>query len=190
MNKVAYALVGLFLLLGCRQPSGGSPAGNSGQKNGVELQILDFEGIQKLIASHRGKVVVMDAWSTSCTPCIKEFPKLVALHHEFGPQKLACISLSFDFEGIGTPQEQVPRVQGFLQSKGASFDNVLSSEESASLYRKFHLASIPAVFVYDQSGNLSKRFDNQQAQSEAESFTYEQVRELVAKLLAEGTLNQ
>ncbi len=151
----------------------------------ARVQILDFAGIEQLIASHRGQVVVLDAWSTSCVPCVKEFPKLVALHARYSPEQLACISLSFDFEGIGTPQEQVPRVLKFLERQGATFENVVSSEESDVLYRKFKLASVPAVFVYDRSGQLRKRFDNEAAAREADAFTYEQVGQLVAELVAE-----
>ena len=150
----------------------------------VGVQILDFEGIQRLVESQRGKVVVMDAWSTSCPPCLKEFPNLVALHNRYGPSRVACISLSFDYEGIGTPEEVVPKVTKFLESQGATLDNVLSSEESDILYRKFKLASVPAVFVYDREGKLVKRFDNENAKTEAEAFTYQQVNELVDKLLA------
>src|SRR5579885_2331113 len=51
----------------------------------VAVEIKDFDGIQSLIASKRGKVVVMDCWSTWCDPCVKEFPGLVALHKKYGP---------------------------------------------------------------------------------------------------------
>ncbi|MGD9722126.1 MAG: TlpA family protein disulfide reductase [Pirellulales bacterium] len=150
----------------------------------VELAILDYQGIQDRIAQQRGKVVVMDAWSTSCPPCMKEFHNLVDLHKQYGPDKVACISLSFDYEGLGKPEEQSPRLLEFLRSQGATFTNLMSSEESDVLYRKFDLAAVPAVFVYDQAGQLRKRFDNQQAKSKEEAFTYEQVKALVAELLA------
>jgi hypothetical protein len=45
------------------------------------------------------------------------------------------------------------------------------------------LASIPAVFVYGRDGKLVKRFDNEQAKSEDENFTYADVNKLVEELL-------
>ena len=42
-------------------------------------------GFKQRIAAKRGKVVVMDAWSTSCPPCMKEFHNLVELHKQYGP---------------------------------------------------------------------------------------------------------
>lgn len=203
----AFSWFSILLLAGCtaRGPADGqiasdpdSPAeaiaagetivaANTGSTNDdVRLSIVDFEGIQKRIAAHRGKVVVMDAWSTSCPPCLAEFHNLVELHKSHAGKDLACISLSFDFEGLGKPEEQQEPVLKFLRSQGATFENLLSSEESDALYRKFKLAAVPAVFVYDRAGQLRKRFDNEQAKSKAEAFTYEQVRELVAQLIAEA----
>src|SRR5262245_46171025 len=89
----------------------------------VELQTRDFEGLMALIKKHQGKVVVMDAWSTSCPPCLKEFPNLVEIHKKHGPEKVACISLNLDFIGIGKPEEVQEPVLGFLVEKGATFDN-------------------------------------------------------------------
>ncbi len=163
---------------GARSASGELPGG-------VQLSIVSFEGIQEHIARNRGRVVVMDAWSTSCAPCIKEFHNLVELHKKYGPERVACMSLSFDYEGLGTPQEQQDRVLEFLRRQGAAFDNLMSNEESDVLYRKFKLAAVPAVFVYDRAGQLRKRFDNEKAKSKVEAFTYEQVGQLVAELVEE-----
>ncbi len=132
----------------------GATAADDARASDVKVRILDFEGIERLIASHRGKVVVMDAWSTSCAPCLREFPHLVDLHREHAAGDLACVSLSFDFEGLPDtkPADDLPRVLKFLEAKHATFDNILSSDASDDLYRRFHLASIPAVFVYDRQG--------------------------------------
>lgn len=160
-----------------------APAASAGD---VRLAIVDYDGILQTIAAQKGKVVVMDAWSTSCPPCMKEFHNLVELHQKYGPQRVACISLSFDYEGLGTPEQQQDRVLKFLCSQGATFDNLLSSDESDTLYRKFKLAAVPAVFVYDRAGQLRKRFDNEQSKSATTAFTYEQVGQLVAELIKES----
>lgn len=171
-------------------PAAISPGGASDSKgpaNGdVKLSIVTFDEIQERIAAQRGKVVVMDAWSTSCPPCMKEFHHLVELHKRHSPEQLACISLSFDFEGLDPPEQVQGPVLKFLQSQGATLENLMSSEESDVLYRKFKLAAVPAVFVYDRAGNLRKRFDNEQAKSKDEAFTYAQVEQLVGELLKEA----
>lgn len=151
----------------------------------VDLKLLDWTGLQQLLASHRGKVVVLDCWSTSCAPCIAEFPNLVALHNQHNREDLACVSLSFDYEGIGRPEDQHERVLGFLQKQRAEFDNVLSTLDSDALSVQLEIPSIPAVFVYDREGKLRQRFDNRHASRTGGPFTYEQVTAVVEQLLAE-----
>jgi thiol-disulfide isomerase/thioredoxin len=192
--RASFLLLGLCCL-GCGQakvseiatPATASAEKDEAAKNDdVRLTIVSYDGVLEHIAANRGKVVVMDAWSTSCPPCMKEFHNLVDLHRQYKPEQLACISLSFDYEGLGKPEEVQDRVLDFLRSQRATLDNLLSNEESDVLYRKFKLAAVPAVFVYDREGKLRKRFDNEQAKTKAEAFTYEQVQQLVTELLAEG----
>jgi len=188
-GTLAVVLVGT--LVGCntsepalaRAPAAG--AATDPDKEAITLEILDYQGIRRLIDRHRGKVVVVDAWSTSCPPCRRNFHHLVDLHRDHGRGDVACVSLSFDYEGVGTPLEQKDRVLGFLRGQQARFDNILSSEASDQLYKKLRLASVPAVFVYDRAGKLRKRFDNEAARSKAEAFSYAQVRHLVEELLKE-----
>ncbi len=199
--RLTIGLIGLLLLSGCGKSTAtndaadirpadagtpGEPAVATATSNSaIELAIVDYQGIMEHIAEKRGKVVVMDAWSTSCPPCLQEFHNLVDIHKEHGPEKVACISLSFDYEGIDEPEDQAPRVLEFLQQEGATFDNLMSTEESDDLYKKFDLAAVPAVFVYDRDGKLRKRFDNEQAKSKEQHFTYDDVKALVAELLVE-----
>lgn len=151
----------------------------------VGIEFLDWEQTQKLVASHKGKVVVLDAWSTSCEPCKEEFPNLVKIHRELG-KDVACISMSCDFAGIKNkpPEFYRDRVMKFLQAQGATFQNVISNVPSDELFEKMDLASIPAVYVYGRDGKLVKRFDNDSIKSEKDAFTYKEVRALVEKLLA------
>ncbi len=196
MKWLKYALFNcLALFAGC-QPAGGSapskdmpavskspnkPAASAPAAD-VKLQILDFAGIQRLVASHQGQVVVMDCWSTGCPPCMRDFPQLVALAQKFGPQ-VACISLSFDFEGIGKPEDRRPKVLAFLEKQDAAFDNVLASDDSDALYKKMKITSIPVVLVYDRRGKL--RATLTEPENENGTPLYKQVGAEVQKLLAE-----
>ncbi len=145
----------------------------------VRLVVLDHEGIERLIDSHRGKLVVLDAWSTSCPPCIKEFPNLVALHRRYGPDRVACVSINLDYDGVGDPVDVRPKVLQFLKKHDATFDNVLCRQEAQQQLKALGVYSLPAVFVYDRSGRLAKQFDT----SSGEEFTYADVEQCVESLL-------
>jgi thiol-disulfide isomerase/thioredoxin len=144
------------------------------------LVVLDYEDIQKLIASHKGKVVVVDAWATYCPPCMRDFHHLVDLHKQYGTDKVACVSLSFDFGDDAKLDELKPRIQAFLDRQGATFDNIISSETWDELYKKFDFAAVPAVFVYGTDGKLIARVDHS---GDDETPIYERVKALVKKLV-------
>jgi thiol-disulfide isomerase/thioredoxin len=182
-------LFGLAVLtaIGC-----GTTTGATGDKKGsdkpaggeVSVKVLSFADFQTLVAGHKGKVVVLDCWSTTCPPCMKEFPGLVELHKKYAPD-VACVSLSFDNQGLGKIETIVEKqVKPFLQSQGATFDNVVTLEDDEFLNKKLEIASIPVVFVYDREGKVHKKYTNDQAKSEADHFTYKHVEETVKELLA------
>ncbi len=145
---------------------------------GVEVMILDFAGIQRLIDGHRGKVVVVDYWSTSCEPCMKEFPGLVKLHNTYGTDKIACVSINLDYTGgkREKPEDSVPAVLEFLTEKDARFDNVVASQADSEIYKALELGSIPAVYVFDAQGKLAERFTGK-------PFTYQDVGQVVERLM-------
>ncbi len=126
--------------------------------NGIKLTAAPWSTIEKVIAES-GTICVVDLWSLSCDPCLKEFPGLVRLHHDLG-DKVTCVSLNVDYDGRKTKPAEVyrPRVEAFLQSSKAKFGNYLCETANEELYAKLKIASIPAVLVYDANGTLVRTF--------------------------------
>ena len=154
-------------------------------KSKVSLKIVDWDETLKLVAAQKGKVVVLDAWSTSCPPCMKEFPNLVKLHQKYGGKEVVCMSLSCDYAGIKNkpPEFYRERVLKFLEKQEAGFQNLLSSMPSEDLFDKMGISSIPAVYVFGADGKLAKRFDNEQAKAEDDNFTYADINKFVEELV-------
>jgi len=152
----------------------------------VSVKIADWDQALKAVEAHKGKVVVLDAWSTSCPPCMKEFPNLVKMHQKYGGKEVVCMSIACDYAGIKNkpPEFYRERVEKFLDKQGATFENLLASVPSEELFDKMGISSIPAVYVFGRDGKLVKRFDNEQAKTEEENFTYADVTKLVEELVA------
>jgi thiol-disulfide isomerase/thioredoxin len=187
MGAAAVATVAM-ILTGCGGQRQGDAAATAGKPAPppVEVRLVDHAGLMEEVERHRGQVVVLDCWSTSCPPCVKEFPGLVKLAAAHG-DRVACLSLSFDYDGLGKPDDLVPPVQAFLEKVGAGqVVNMVSREEADSLYRKLDLVSVPAIMIWKPDGSLAVRYDDDMAAREfGRAFTYADVEQTVTGLLAD-----
>lgn len=191
--RQAAALVATVVILtgcGSPRPADAPPAADdrpaAAPPAAVPLLLVDHDGLLAEVARHRGKVVVLDCWSTSCPPCVKEFPGLVELAARHG-DRVQCLSLCFDYDGIGAVDDLIPPVTAFLERVGADdVVNMLATEEADSLSEKLEIVSVPAIFIWKPDGTLAIRYDDDFAARELDRpFTYEDVEATVVGLLAE-----
>lgn len=139
-----------------------------------------WEEIEQAVTSS-GRVTVVDLWSLSCEPCLKEFPGLVRLHKTFG-DSVQCVSVDIDFDGRKTrpPEHYEERVQAFLKDVGAEFTTYISRTPSDDVYAATQLDSIPAVLIYGKDGKIVQVFADS---GDTIGFTYDKdVIPLVTKI--------
>ncbi|MEP2776319.1 MAG: redoxin domain-containing protein [Luteolibacter sp.] len=84
------------------------------QEMPVTLDDLDADLAKKLRANKSGNVRMINFWSTTCGPCVAEFPELVDTYRRFQNRNFDFISISLD------PAEDKAKVQKFLQSRHAA----------------------------------------------------------------------
>ena len=140
----------------------------------ISLTAGTWDSVLEQVKVNKGRIVVVDIWSTSCLPCMTEFPNLVELQKTHG-DKIACISFNVDYVGIKSKPAEFyrERVQAFLTKQKAMFPNILCTVESDKVFEKLELSSIPAVYVFDAEGKEIKRFDDSLLEDgEEEAFTY------------------
>jgi thiol-disulfide isomerase/thioredoxin len=173
--------VGLLMVLG------GCQGHQPNQTPAANVRLHSWDETQELIASYRGKVVVLDVWSTWCGPCVEEFPGLVALARKY-PGQVICISLNCNYTGATgePPGSERGKIEAFLAERGAIFDNIICTDADEKLFQALDAAAVPAVRVYDRAGQLRKQFDNDDNEFGSEGFNYtHHIAPLVAKLLQE-----
>jgi len=187
-------LCGILAMLvnGCAEKPPGPPARPAAAVRPAppHVDLVDHAALLERVAAHRGKVVVLDCWSTSCPPCIKEFPGLVALARSH-PDDVVCLSLAFDYEGIGAVEDVLPPVRDFLATvddgRLANLHHLLGHEDADVMYRKLELDSVPAVFVWKADGTLARRFDDDDAARRlGRAFTYADVEQDVEQAVREA----
>lgn len=150
------------------------PATPAARLSPLTLAVKSWDEAQQSVAAQKGKVVVLDVWSTWCVPCVREFPNLVKLQRDH-PVDVVCLGFNLDFSGAAgeTPESLRAAVGEFLTEQGASFQNMISSDAADDVFQRLKLGSIPAVLVYGPDGQLTKRFDNDDGLYGDEGFSYE-----------------
>ncbi|MBM4001630.1 MAG: TlpA family protein disulfide reductase [Planctomycetes bacterium] len=169
-----------------RDAAGASDA-DGAPATGTPVRILDWDAVESLVKESAGKVVVLDVWSTYCSPCMRELPRLVALRESLG-DAVRCLTVSVDYIGAANrpPESYRDNVQRFLDRIQARLVNILCSTPDDIVFEKLGIASIPCVVVYDRSGKIRKTFHNDASEYGEDGFTYARhVEPLVRDLVAE-----
>ena len=72
LSFTAFAICGIAM----------STAAFAQESKSIGVRVVDKAGYDKVIASNKGKVIVVDCWATWCVPCRKAFPKTAAFHEK------------------------------------------------------------------------------------------------------------
>ena len=117
----------------------------------VRLEPMTFEQWEQQLAGYQPAIVVVDMWATWCEPCIKRFPKMVELDARFGESGVIFVSMLL--EDPGEPGV-IEMARGFLERQNATFDNFWMNENLMESFEQLDLIGLPAVLVYDGTGEL------------------------------------
>lgn len=86
----------------------------SWEKQPVIVADLDVDISRKLRANESKNLRLINIWSTTCGPCVKEFPDLVDVGRRFQNRPMEFVSISLD------PVDQRQAVSKFLESRNAA----------------------------------------------------------------------
>jgi thiol-disulfide isomerase/thioredoxin len=127
----------------------------------------DINQLKKIIAQHKGKIVMVNFWATWCGPCVEEFPDLVKLYNKHKGNKFALIGASLDAEGDGG------KVASFVKNQKAAFPvyhvRVKDPGKFIEQFDKKWGGEIPRTYLYDKNGKLVKAWSGSRSFEEFES---------------------
>lgn len=120
------------------------------------LTPLDENVYRRMLASHKGQVLLVDFWATWCAPCLEELPRLVKLEAKYRARGLRLVPVSCD-----EPEDEAKALE-FLNKAGVAFPGYLkrvADDEKfiVSVDPKWS-GALPALFLYDRSGRLVRSF--------------------------------
>ncbi|MBL8176175.1 MAG: TlpA family protein disulfide reductase [Bryobacterales bacterium] len=108
----------------------------------------------KLVASQKGKVVLVNFWATYCVPCRAEMPALVKLQQKYGPKGLVLMTISAD-----EPEDEAKAGQ-FLSTVKVPAPHYLRKTANEDAFVRVVDAkwsgALPLSLVYDKGGKKVK----------------------------------
>ena len=107
----------------------------------------DLDGKPLSIASHKGKIVLLDFWATWCPPCRAEIPNVVATYKKYHAQ-------GFDIIGVSLDQEQ-SKLTAYIKDQGMTWPQYFDGKGwQNKLASQYGIQSIPATFLLDGEGKI------------------------------------
>jgi peroxiredoxin len=150
MRSLSSSIFLLFLFLsvpaqGMCEPKTGIEVGNLAPS--FELRNLNGEKIA--LTDYRGKIVLLNFWSTLCVPCTAEMPSLNKLH-------LTLVDKGFQVLAVSIDTSEKP-VKMFVEEKKIVFP-VIMDNDKAVFFDDFAGPSLPASYLIDRNGIIIETF--------------------------------
>jgi thiol-disulfide isomerase/thioredoxin len=124
---------------------------------GQTLTPVDQVSYPKVIAAHRGKVVLANFWATWCVPCRKEMPQLIQLSRKLAARGFDLVMISAD---EAEQRAAAAKLLGDNHAVGATY--LLKAAHNDKFYpavdAKWSSGELPALFLYDRSGKKVRSF--------------------------------
>jgi len=108
----------------------------------------DVNGRTVSLSDYRGKVVLLNFWATTCSPCKQEIPDFIDLQSRYGNKGLQVIGI-----GLDEPSE----LKRFAAQNGMNYEVLLGKNEVA--WRYSGNSGVPRTFVIDKHGAIVRIFE-------------------------------
>ncbi len=133
------------------------------------LRLPGLQGASYDLASHKGRVVLVNFWATWCPPCVHEIPSLGRLQERFEERGFSVLAVD-----VGEDEATVRR---FLEKRPVAFPVLIDLEGEA--LNAWNISAFPTNFLIDARGRIRYSYYG------ALEWDAPEVIAIVEKLLAE-----
>jgi thiol-disulfide isomerase/thioredoxin len=118
-----------------------------------ELPVLALERnameLTDSLESHRGQVVLLDFWATTCAPCRRSIPLIERLGARYGDDGVEVLSINVDFPS----ENRDALVRAFALNE--SLDSTILIDNGNTAYH-YGARRIPLLVMIDRDGTIAR----------------------------------
>jgi cytochrome c biogenesis protein CcmG/thiol:disulfide interchange protein DsbE len=121
---------------------------NRGPQLAPDFAVSDLSGQAIRLSALRGKVVLVNLWTTWCPPCREEMPSMQRLYERLKDRDFQLLAVSQDEDGRRV-------VEPFVKEMRLSFPVLIDPEHQVG--ERYGVWGYPETFVIDRSGRIAER---------------------------------
>ena len=112
-----------------------------------DFTLPDRSGIIHRLSDYKGRVVIINFWSTWCIPCRKEMPALERAWQRLKPSGAILLAIAM--------QDELESIEHFLKNSPVSFPVLLDSD--GEIAKQWRVIGIPVTYILDTTGRIVYR---------------------------------
>jgi len=115
----------------------------------ADFALSDLAGQAVRLSALRGRVVLVNLWTTWCPPCREEMPSMERLYQRVHDRGVELLAVSEDESGARD------QVEAFVRDLNVSFPVLLDPDREVGLL--YGVWGYPETFVIDRQGRVVER---------------------------------
>lgn len=109
-----------------------------------DFAVKDMDGNLRRLSDYRGKLVLLDFWTTWCSACVKESAQLAALYGDLRGR---------GFEILGISDDTTDEMRKFTAARGMTWPQIVEGT-GESLVRLYRVYAVPTYFLVGRDGTI------------------------------------
>ncbi len=122
-----------------------------------DFALEDANGALMRLSDHRGKVVLLDFWASTCEGCIEEIPLFIEIAREYEARGLVVVGVSEDipYASLSGPAEAWERVKPFVKDHQIHYPVLMGDSVVTADYR---ITALPLTYLIDTRGRIAASY--------------------------------
>jgi peroxiredoxin len=138
-----------------------------------DFAFTDVDGKARRLAELRGKVVLLDFWSTWCGPCVAEMPNLRRVREDYRARGFEILGLPFE--------DDLETQRKFLAEHEAPWIHATAASVADLMMSRFRVWIFPTKILLDREGRIVSVGDPGQLPLKAEDDLRKAIEEVLAR---------